>query len=44
MKRMIDNSLTVLPVVKPDSQEFSGSISSYEILEIFLVTASGRDI
>ncbi len=44
LQRMIDNSLAVLPVVKPDSQEFIGSISSYELLDISLVTASGRDI
>lgn len=44
LQRMIENSLTVLPVVHPDSDEFLGSISSYEILEIVLLNASGRDI
>ena len=44
LQRMIDNSLTVLPVVNGDSGEFLGSISSYEILEIVLLNASGRDI
>ena len=44
LQRMIDNSLTVLPVVNPDNGEFLGSISSYEILEIVLLNASGRDI
>ena len=44
LQRMIDNSLTVLPVVNPDTGEFIGSISTYEILEIVLLTASGRDI
>ena len=44
LQRMIDNSLTVLPVVNPDSGDFLGSISSYEILEIVLLNASGRDI
>ena len=44
LQRMIDNSLSVLPVINPDSGEFLGSISSYEILEIVLLNASGRDI
>ena len=44
LQRMVDNSLTVLPVVNPDSGEFLGSISSYEVLEIVLLNAGGRDI
>ena len=44
MQRMQESSLTVFPVVDPESGEFQGSISSYEILEMILLTASGRDI
>ena len=44
LQKMIDNSLTVLPVVDPENGQFLGSISSYEILEIVLLNASGRDI
>ena len=44
LQRMIENALTVLPVVNPDTGQFLGSISSYEILEIVLLNASGRDI
>ena len=44
LQNMIENSLTALPVVNPDTGEFLGSISSYEILEIVLLNASGRDI
>ena len=44
LQRMIDNSLSVLPVVNEGTGEFLGSISSYEILEIVLLNASGRDI
>lgn len=44
LQRMIDNSLSVLPVVNEDTGEFLGSISSYEIMEIVLLNASGRDI
>ncbi len=44
LQLMIDNSLSVLPVINSDSGEFLGSISSYEILEIVLLNATGRDI
>ena len=44
LQNMIDNSLTVAPVVDPENGQFLGSISSYEILEIVLLNASGRDI
>ena len=44
LQTMIDNSLTVMPVVDPATGAFQGSISSYEILEIVLLNASGRDI
>ena len=44
LQQMVDNSLTVLPVVNLETGEFLGSISSYEILEMMLLTANGRDI
>ena len=44
LQRMIEDSLTVLPVVNQETGDFLGSISSYEILEIVLLNASGRDI
>ena len=44
LQRMLDSSLTVFPVVDPDTGDFEGSISSYEILEMILLTAGGRDI
>lgn len=44
LQEMIENSLTVMPVVDPENGQFLGSISSYEILEIVLLNASGRDI
>ena len=43
LQTMIENSLTAVAVVNPDDGEFLGSISSYEILEIVLLTATGRD-
>ncbi len=43
LQTMIENSLTAMAVVNPDDGEFLGSISSYEILEIVLLTATGRD-
>ena len=44
LQRMMENSLTVFPVVDPETQEFLGSISSYEIMEIIVAAAGGRDI
>ena len=44
LQRMLDSSLTVFPVVDPNTGDFQGSISSYEILEMILLTAGGRDI
>ena len=44
LQRMMENSLTVFPVVDPETQEFLGSISSYEIMEIIVLAAGGRDI
>jgi len=44
LQRMLDSSLTVLPVVDPETGDFQGSISSYEIVEMILLTVGGRDI
>ncbi|MCY4527641.1 MAG: cation:proton antiporter, partial [Chloroflexi bacterium] len=44
LQRMLESSLTVFPVVDPETQEFQGSISSYEIMEMIVLTAGGRDI
>ncbi len=44
LQRMQENSVSVFPVVDPETGEFQGSISSYEILEMILLTAGGRDI
>ena len=44
LERMLESSLTVFPVVDPDTEDLRGSISSYEILEMILLTAGGRDI
>ena len=44
LQRMLDSSLTVFPVVDSDTDEFQGSFSSYEIMEMIVLTAGGRDI
>ena len=44
LQRMIENSLTVLPVADRESDEFIGSISSHEVLEMIVLTAQGHDI
>ena len=44
LERMLNSSVTVFPVVDPNTGDFQGSISSYEILEMILLTAGGRDI
>ena len=44
LQRMQENSVSVFPVVDPESGEFQGSITSYEILDMILLTAGGRDI
>ena len=41
---MVDNSLTTLPVTDSDNNEFIGSISSYEVMEMLVLTARGREI
>ncbi len=42
LQQMIDNSLTVLPVKDESSDEFIGSISSSEVLELITTTARGH--
>lgn len=42
LQRMIENSLTVLPVHDPDTDEFVGSISSHEVLELIVINAQGH--
>ena len=44
LQRMTDNSLTVLPVNDAETGEFIGSISSYEVLEMIVLTAQGHEI
>ena len=36
--------MSVLPVVDPNSGNFMGSISSYEVLEMLVLNANGREI
>ncbi len=42
LQQMIDNSLTVIPVRDESSDEFIGSISSSEVLELITVTTRGH--
>ena len=44
LQRMTESSLTVLPVVDSETNEFIGSISSYEVLEMLVLTAQGHEI
>ena len=44
LQRMTESSLTVLPVVDRETNEFIGSISSYEVLEMLILTAQGHEI
>ncbi len=41
---MTESSLTVLPVVDSETNKFIGSISSYEVLEMLVLTAQGHEI
>jgi CBS domain-containing protein len=43
-QQMIEASLTVLPVVDTETGELMRSISSYEVLEMIVLTAAGREI
>ena len=44
LQRMTESSLTVLPVLDMETNEFIGSISSYEVLEMLVLTAQGHEI
>ena len=44
LQRMIEESLTVLPVVDRETGELIGSISSHEVLEMVALTAQGHEI
>lgn len=44
LQRMTENSLTVLPVADTESDQFIGSISSNEVLEMIVLTSQGREI
>ena len=44
LERMTKNSLTVLPVIDKETEEFIGSISSHEVLEMVVSTAQGHEI
>lgn len=44
LQRMTEQSITVLPVFDPDTEEFIGSISSYEIMEMIVLAARGQEI
>ena len=44
LQRMTESSLTVLPVLDRETNEFIGSISSYEVMEMLVLTAQGHEI
>ncbi len=44
LQRMVETSLTVLPVAHRDTGEFIGSIASHEILELIALAAHGHDV
>ena len=44
LQRMTEGALTALPVVDADTDEFIGSLSSFEILEMLVLTAQGHEI
>ena len=44
LQRMTESSLTVLPVSNSETDEFIGSISSLEIVEMIVQTAKGHEI
>ena len=44
LQRMTESSLTVLPVLDMETNEFIGSISSYEVLKMLVLTAQGHEI
>ena len=42
LQRMTEGSLTVLPVLDTDTDQFVGSISSHEVLEMIVLNSRGR--
>ena len=42
-QRMTENSLTVLPVIDIETGNFMGTISSHEVLEMVVFTATGQE-
>ena len=44
LQQMTDSSLTVLPVRDTQTDEFIGSISSHEVIEMIVLSAKGREI
>ena len=44
LQRMIEDSLTVLPVADRKTGELIGSISSHEVMEMIVLTAEGHEI
>ena len=44
LQRMIENSLTVLPVVDKDTGDLVGSISSHEVVEMITLLTTGQEI
>ena len=44
LQRMTESSLTVLPITDKDTDQFVGSITSHEVLEIVILTAKGQEI
>ncbi len=44
LQQMIENSLNVLPVVDRESGEFIGSIASFEVMEMLVLTAQGHEV
>ena len=44
LQRMTENFLTVLPVADTETNEFIGSISSHEVLEMIALIATGHEI
>ena len=43
LQRMTENSLTVLPVIETKTGNFIGTISSHEVLELVVLTATGHE-
>ena len=44
LQRMTDYSISVLPVIDPETDEFIGSIASSEIVEMIVLTAQGHEV